>query len=200
MATVAAKLFEGENLDYEYVPIEVGMDWSATVDKHDLGMMETVALLSLALARNTNVVSRPMGTGNNNNNNASAKTRFQVTRDNTAQTYHMVFNFPLHVQISYGKLARIHALFPNRIIGEETRCSTNPKLTSQDLSFTIWMHTRSFYDRAEIFVLHADPVVQVTHVYPEPVGKNGEGRGVKRQREATDSPANDRAVKSRKDE
>ncbi len=192
--TTVAKLFEGENLAYEYVPIELDMDWKSTVSLHDLAMMESIALHSLALARNTNIVSRPL-----DENAPSEKTRFQVTRDDAAGKYRMVFSFPLRTQLSLGALNRIHALFPNKIIQEDTITGTNHRLTSQDLVWSIWMHTHSSYDRAEYLVLHATPTVVVTHVYPEPIGKGNEGRGVKRQRPSDDSPAHERVVKSRKE-
>jgi hypothetical protein len=202
-------LFEGRDaLDYQYVPIEMGMDFKDVVSPHDLAMAETIVLMTVAVARNNEITLSPSPPPNEESDEGSRtdtpirarqnqrdKTRFQVSKDVNTHRYVFTFSFPTGTRVDLESANRIFASYPNRIIQRESA----PFITldgSLGWRWTVTMHGHSMYSRADVLQLHSDPTIQITHVFPESFGRNGEGRGVKRQR---DAESQDRRVRGKKD-
>jgi hypothetical protein len=208
VADGSLRLLERKELNIEYVPIELGTDFKSIVDPHDLAMAETIIFLTVSHARKTEVFDSiahtdrtPAEDDDDDDIRVDApvrdtKTRYQVSRNDRTHRYRFVLQFPRGTRLDLTSQNLVFAQYPNRIIQRES----SPIETGDDYlpgyCWSVAMHGYSIYSRSDIMLLHAEPVIEVTHVYPENLGRNnGEGKGVKRQREAE---ANERSVRFKK--
>lgn len=207
----ALQLLEGsDGLNVQYIPIETGLDWKNIVDPPDHGLIGQIIVMTVKQSRVIDLPGLPgvrgesgpdrddsaddmdddgegrEGSGLSGESSSASLTRtnFQVTKNIRTHRYSLVFEFPRGAHFSLRDQNHVFSLFPTRIIQDESE----PLMTANGRLGYRWVVTMdpyTVYSNAEAILLRTDPVIlPVTHVFPETIGRNNEGRGVKRQRES----------------
>jgi hypothetical protein len=173
------RLLENGELNISYVPIEVGQTFKSEVDPADHGI---IAMMIAEIASAVREIDVPNDATNQERD--SFKLRYQVVKNTKTHYYRLLVEFPRGSHYQVSKINRSPAFFPNRINQDESE----PFVTPNGLLGFRWMITMHGWflnaSATNIILLHDAPkLTSVTHVYSETIGRNNEGRGVKRMRE-----------------
>lgn len=202
------KLLENTKMGVNYIPLEPGRPWQDFVLPADHMMVETIILASSKGTREVNIPGTGGQTSGAKNGDEEDedededdistaspppkpqdrssnmyRTNYQITMNAQAHRYSIILEFPRGSRFSVEAICQIYNSHPNRIIQAESEPFVSP-YGLQGFRWTVTMDGWTIYSRADIIFLHSDPRLQtVTHVFPETIGRNNEGKGIKRQRD-----------------